>query len=375
MKYYLIAGEASGDLHAANVMHQLRNIDHDAEFRFFGGELMQKAGGTLVKHYREMAFMGLVKVLANLGKIKKNFLLAEKDLLEFQPDVLILVDYPGFNLRMAEFAKKQGIRVYYYISPKIWAWKTGRIKKIKKWVDEMFTILPFETKFYEQFDYPVKYVGNPSLDEVYNRSNKDETFETFTVRKGLGERKIVALLAGSRRQEIARILPVMAGVVDRFPDYQFVLAGAPSIDESFYRTILNGRNIPIVFNETYELLQQADAALVTSGTATLETAIMNVPQVVCYKMEFGRFMTLIRPLILKIPFFSLVNLIVNREIVKELFQEKCNPDNITEELDLILNDSAHRAEVLANYEEMRNILGGPGGAIRAAEAIYKKLTS
>ncbi|HEY3389394.1 MAG TPA: lipid-A-disaccharide synthase [Prolixibacteraceae bacterium] len=373
MKYFIIAGEASGDLHASHLMRELKNGDNDSSFTFFGGELMAQEGGTLLKHYREMAFMGLLPVIFNLHKIKRNFILAEKKLLEFKPDVLILVDYPGFNLRMAEFAKANGIKVFYYISPKIWAWKTKRVHKVKKFVDEMFTIFPFESDFYKKYDYKVRFVGNPTIDELAHRPNQQETFAEFIAKNKLKDKPVIALLAGSRRHEIQRILPVLANVSIRFPEYQFVIAGAPSQSQLLYDEVLGKTTIPVVFGQTYELLQQSTAALVASGTATLETAYINIPQVVCYRIEAGRLGTWVKDQLIKIPFISLVNLIAGREIVRELFQQYCTPDTVSNELNKILTDSAYREAMLAGYAEVLDDLGGPGCAERAASLMIELL--
>jgi len=370
MKYYIITGEASGDLHASNLMKELKNEDAQAQFRFWGGDLMQAQGGEMVKHYRETAFMGFVTVLKNLKTIRANFRLCETDLLNFTPDVLILVDYPGFNLRMAAFAKKHGIRVHYYISPKIWAWKESRVKKIKAHVDRMFTIFPFETEFYKKHNYEVSFGGNPLLDAIENRANKDETFDHFIERNQLSNKPIIALLAGSRKQEIERILPVMLQVVDRFPDYQFVIAAAPSITKEFYASVSKGNELSFVYNQTYDLLQQSKAALVASGTATLETALLRIPQVVCYKMSGGSIAYRLGKMLLNIKYISLVNLVVDRFIVKELIQQYCNVENISKELDLILNDEAYRFNMLKNYEDLNAHLGGAGASARFAKMIY-----
>jgi len=373
MKYFIIAGEASGDLHASHLMRELKKGDSSADFCYFGGELMAREGGTLLKHYREMAFMGFFPVIFNLHKIKRNFILAERKLLEFNPDVLILVDYPGFNLRMAEFAKSKGIKVFYYISPKIWAWKTKRVHKVKKFVDEMFTIFPFESEFYGKYGYKVRFVGNPTIDELSHRPNQQETFAEFIYKNKLPDKPIIALLAGSRRQEIKRILPVLATVSQRFAEYQFVIAGAPSQSQQLYTEVLGKTPIPVVFGQTYELLQQSTAALVASGTATLETAYINIPQVVCYRIEAGRLGTWVKDQLVKIPFISLVNLIANREIVKELFQQYCTPDSVSDELSKILNDSIYRDAMLAGYTEVLTELGGPGCAERAANEMIELL--
>jgi lipid-A-disaccharide synthase len=367
MRYFIIAGEASGDLHASHLMRELKKQDTNASFTFFGGELMEKEGGILLKHYREMAFMGLFPVLLNLHKIKRNFKLAEQKLLEFKPDVLILVDYPGFNLRMAEFAKLNGIKVFYYISPKIWAWKTKRVHKVKKFVDEMFTIFPFETDFYAKYNYPVRFVGNPTIDELTHRPNQQETFDEFTTRNHLAKKPIIAILAGSRRQEITRILPVLASVSLRFREFQFVIGGAPSQSQQLYTEVLKDFEIPVVFGQTYELLQQSTAALVASGTATLETAFINIPQVVCYRIEAGRLGTLVKDMLVKIPWVSLVNLIAGREIVKELFQQYCTAETVGNELDRILTDHTYRQTMLDGYADVMSVLGGPGCAERGAK--------
>lgn len=376
MKYFLIAGEASGDLHASHLMCEIKRLDPNADFRYFGGNLMEAQGGTLLKHYNEMAFMGLINVLKNLGKIKRNFKMAEKELLGYSPDVLILIDYPGFNLRMAAFAKKHIIKTYYYISPKIWAWNTGRVKKIKKYVDAMFTIFPFETDFYNKYGYKVHFVGNPTVEELAERPNRDETFEQFIARNNLPHKKIISILAGSRKQEVSLLLPIMAEVAEKFSGYQFIVAGVPSLPDQFYKNILGDKQIPLLLNQTYELLQQSTAALVASGTATLEAAIINIPQVVCYKIEFGKFgKWLVRDVLMKVPYISLVNLILNREVVKEHFQDACNVESITLELDKILNDGPYRAEMLDNYGKMKEELGGKGCSGRAAKKMIELLTS
>jgi lipid-A-disaccharide synthase len=374
MRYFIISGEASGDLHASHLMRELKRKDANASFVFFGGELMAAEGGKLLKHYREMAFMGLFPVLFNMGKIRSNFKLAQQKLLEFQPNVLILVDYPGFNLRMAEFAKKRGIKVFYYISPKIWAWKTKRVFKVKRFVDEMFTIFPFETEFYNKYNFRVRFVGNPTIDELTNRPNQQETFREFIIRNNLPDKPIIALLAGSRRQEIKRILPVMAIVTRQFSEYQFVIAGAPSQSQELYTKVLGKVPIPVVFGQTYELLQQSSAALVASGTATLETAFINIPQVVCYRIEAGRLGTWVKDQLIKVPYISLVNLIAGREIVKELFQQYCTPVTVGNELKRILTDRSYRETMLAGYKEVLAGIGGPGCAERAADMMIDILT-
>jgi lipid-A-disaccharide synthase len=301
--------------------------------------------------------------------------MAEEKLLEFKPDVLILVDYPGFNLRMARFAKANHIRTFYYISPKIWAWRSDRVKWVKNYVDEVFTIFPFEKEFYDKHDYRVRYVGNPTVDELAIRPNKDQTFSAFIHENGLKDQPIVALLAGSRRQEIRLILPVLVKVVKLFPDYQFVIAGAPSLPLSLYEENMTTLRIPVIFGKTYELLQQSRAAVVASGTATLETAVINIPQVVCYIIELGRFTSLLRKYFLKIQWISLVNLVMNKEIVKEFFQENCRPEAVAGELRKILEDASYRDEMLRNYQLMLAKLGPPGCAERAAEEMVGLLKS
>jgi lipid-A-disaccharide synthase len=354
MKYYIIAGEASGDLHASNLINHLFKLDTKANVRCWGGDLMQQQGAQLVKHYRELAFMGIIPVLLNLRAIAKNLKFCKTDLLQFKPDVVIFVDYPGFNLRMARFAKQNRIKTIYYISPKIWAWKTKRVLKIKRSIDLMLTIFPFETQFYKKWNYSVTYVGNPLFDAI--EANKGQLNENFRQENKLDERPIIALLAGSRKHEIEKLLPTMIQATNTFPNYQFVIAGAPNIDTGIYNQIIQNKDIKIVYNQTYTLLQHAQMALVTSGTATLETALFNVPQVVCYKMGFGNVLEKFRNQILKVPFFSLVNLIAGREVVKELFQSQVTPENIAKELTRISLDEAYRNEILKGYAQIRQQL-------------------
>lgn len=368
MKYYIIAGEASGDLHASNLMKEIRKKDTQADFRFWGGDLMQTQGGTLVKHYRDLAFMGFAEVLMNLRTILGNISVAKKDIEAYQPDAVILVDYPGFNLRIAEFVKNLGIKVYYYISPQIWAWKTGRVHKIKKVVDKMFVILPFEEEFYGRYDYKVDFVGNPLLDSLDNLPPIDE--EKFRKDNHLDERPIIAVLPGSRTQEIKVKLPLMLSVEKDFPDYQFVVAGAPSQPIENYKNII-GEDLKIVENKTYDLLRVSYAALVTSGTATLETALLKVPEVVCYKgnvlsYEIGK------RVVKNIRFISLVNLIMDKEVVKELIQYDLTYENIKQELNLILN-TPKREQVLNDYENLHDKLGGVGASERTANLIVNDL--
>ncbi|MGY5352871.1 lipid-A-disaccharide synthase [Wenyingzhuangia sp. IMCC45533] len=365
MKYYIIAGEASGDLHASNLMKSLVEKDHQADFRFFGGDLMQSVGGTLVKHYKELAFMGLLEVLKNIRIIFKNINFCKNDILKYQPDMLILIDYPGFNLRIAEFAKANNIQVHYYISPKIWAWKEGRIDKIRKYVDHLHVIFPFEVDYFKnKHNYKVNYVGNPLLDEIVSRQPVDET--QFRKEHHLGDKPIIALLPGSRTQEITKILNEMLSVVAKFQDYQFVVAGAPSKKESFYREIIGNTNVCFVNNQTYDLLSIATAALVTSGTATLETALFKVPQVVCYKTSGLTYH--VAKLFVKIKYISLVNLVMDQEVVKELIQDDLNADNLEKELRLLLN-GAGRQTMLENYESLHQKLGGDGASNNLANYI------
>lgn len=374
MKYFIIAGEASGDLHGANLMKGICVKDPEATFRYFGGEKMQEVASGLIKHYDQMAFMGFLSVLMNLGEIKRNFKLAEKEIKDFHPDVVIFIDYPGFNLRVAKIAKELGYRTFYYISPKIWAWKEGRVKQIKKYVDKMFTILPFETEFYKKHDYPVTFVGNPTVDELLYQKDWNETTDAFCARNNLDQRPIIALLAGSRKQEIQRLLPVMSKVAEHFPDFQFVIGGAPSITNDLYNKYKQGADLPVVFGQTHDLLKHAHSAVVASGTAALEAGVIGTPQVVCYKVEWGRFASFLRKLFLKIPYFSLVNLILGREAVKEIFQEKCTVENVTKEMNLLIHDVAYRKNIEDSYSEMLKMLDGEKAGERAAEAIIKNLS-
>lgn len=374
MKYYLIVGEASGDLHASNLMRALQHEDSQAEFRFFGGDLMKAVGGTCVKHYKELAYMGFIPVLLHLRTIFRNMDFCKKDVEAWNPDVLILVDYPGFNLKIAEYVKRHTrIPVYYYISPKIWAWKEYRIKNIRRDVDELFSILPFEVEFFQKHRYPVRYVGNPCVDAVdaFHRGNK-ETLQEFTSANGLDTRPIVALLAGSRKQEIKDNLTRMMEASRSFPGYQFVVAGAPGIDPDFYKQYM-GKDARIVFGQTYHLLRHAEAALVTSGTATLETALFRVPQVVCYYVAAGKLVSFLRRHILKVKYISLVNLIAGEEVVTELVADGMTVSRIREELSAILAGRKGRARMLDGYDRLIRILGEPGASERAATQIVQLL--
>ena len=377
MKYYLIVGEASGDLHASHLMAALRREDPQAEFRFFGGDLMAAAGGCVpVKHYRDLAYMGFVPVLLHLRTIFANMAFCKRDIVEWQPDALILVDYPGFNLSIAKYIHAHTrIPVYYYIAPKIWAWKEYRIKNIKRDVDELFSILPFEVDFFEgKHRYPIHYVGNPTLDEVAAfRASYKETRQDFFERNGLQAKPVIALLAGSRRQEIKDNLPDMIRAASSFGGYQLVLAGAPGIDADYYRAYIGDADVKVIFGQTYELLSHAEAALVTSGTATLETALFRVPQVVCYHTPIGRVIAFLKRHILKVKYISLVNLIAGREVVRELVADTMTVAQIKTELGRILNDEGWRREMLAGYDEVSKRLGEPGAPAKAARLIRSLL--
>lgn len=377
MKYYLIVGEASGDLHASRLMRSLKKYDELAEFRFFGGDLMAAEGGTRVKHYKELAYMGFVPVLLHLGTIFSNMKRCKEDIVAWKPDVVILVDYPGFNLNIAKFLKKNTlIPVYYYISPKIWAWKEWRIKSIKRDVSEMFSILPFEVPFYEQkHKYPIHYVGNPTAQEVAEfRAGYHQTHEEFCRENNLDSRKpIIALLAGSRLQEIKDNLPAMIEVAERFEDYQMVLAGAPSIEDEYYDKFLEGTPVRVVKNKTYQLLSHTTAALVTSGTATLETALFNVPQVVCYETPLPKLIRFAFNHVLKVDYISLVNLVANKEVVPEMFADKFTIDGIANELFKILPGQPARERMLAEYQEVVRELGSKVAPDEAASIMVDLL--
>ena len=362
MKYYIIAGEASGDLHGSNLIKELRKLDNDAVIRAWGGDKMKASGAELVKHYRDLAFMGFIEVIKNLPAILENLKFCKKDILQFQPDVLVLIDYPGFNLRVAKWAKRQGLKIIYYISPQVWAWKEGRVKTIKQIVDKMLVILPFEEKFYQQWDYKVEYVGHP-LVQVIN-----EFLESHPKQK-IGNKPIIALLPGSRKQEVAKKLPLMLEASKKFMDYQFVVAKTSSLDDEFYSEFL--RNFPgvtAVQDQTYTLLSQAVAALVTSGTATLETALFGVPEVVCYKGSSVSYEIAKR--LIKIKYISLVNLIMDKPVVKELIQNELTVDNIVRELNTILHDPNKIQQVKKDYSNLKTLLQKESNASgRAAREI------
>ena len=369
MKYYLIAGEASGDLHGANLMRALAEIDSQAQFRFWGGDRMEAVGGKLIKHYRDLAFMGFWEVVTNLRTILRNIDLCKGDITAYQPDALIFIDYPGFNMRIAKWAKRQGIPTHYYISPQIWAWKENRIKAIRRDVDAMYVILPFEKDFYEgKHQYPVHFVGHPLLDAIAAR--REVSMEVFKRENGLDERPIIALLPGSRKQEIAKMLSVMLSVVGSYHPYQFVIAGAPSLGYDFYRQFIREENVHFVCGKTYDLLSHAHAALVTSGTATLETALFRVPEVVCYRGNWISYQIAKRVISLK--YISLVNLIMDAPVVTELIQGDLNTRNLKVELDKLL-DPAYREKLQRDYQALRERLGNEGASRRTAQAIYNSL--
>ncbi|MBU3681534.1 MAG: lipid-A-disaccharide synthase [Flavobacterium sp.] len=369
MKYYIIAGEASGDLHGANLIKALKTEDPQANIRCWGGELMKEAGGTLVKHYKELAFMGFVEVLFNLKTILKNLSFCKADIAAFEPDVLICIDYPGFNMRIAQWAKTNGIPTHYYIAPQIWAWKESRIKAIKRDIDHLYVILPFEKDFFEQkHHYPVHFVGHPLIDAI-KQQQPCSLFE-FQAQNGLSNLPIIALLPGSRKQELSKMLSVLLRVVTEFPGYQFVIAGAPSQEYEVYKPFINGDQVKFISNKTYELLQHATAALVTSGTATLETALFKVPEVVCYKGSWISYQIAKRIITLK--YISLVNLIMDQEVVTELIQDSCNVAQIKIELQRIL-DPENRTKLLQEYKQLETKLGGAGASKKTAQLIIRSL--
>lgn len=378
MRYYLIVGEASGDLHASNLMKALQSKDPNAEFRFYGGDLMRGVGGALVKHYKEMAYMGFFPVLMHLRTILSNMQSCKKDIIEWKPDVLILVDYPGFNLDIAKYIRKHTeMPIYYYISPKIWAWKEYRIKNIRRDVDELFSILPFEVDFFNKHHYKINYVGNPCVDAIAEFKKSEfgrETFDDFIHSFNLPNKPIIAILAGSRKQEIRDNLQIMLAATEGYNDYQIIIAGVQSIEQDYYKKfITNNTCTNIIFGNTYRLLQQSEIALVTSGTATLETAILRIPQVVCYYTASDMLAYILRKFFIKIKFISLVNLIVNREIVTELVADRMNPVNLRHEIKGIIKGGQRRDEMFRDYDEMSNILGGSGASKHAAELMIQKL--
>jgi lipid-A-disaccharide synthase len=365
MRYFILSGEPSGDLHGSNLIRSLLRADHGAEIACWGGDLMREAGGMLLNHYRETAFMGVWEVLVNMRKIKSNFEKCRRQIAEFKPDVVIMIDYPGFNLRMARHVKGLGIRVYYYISPKLWAWKESRVEIIRKYVDRMYIIFPFEVGFYRKHGYEAQYLGNPLIDqtEAFRSEARDPAVLKKTL--GLDERPVIALLSGSREQEVRHILPEMVKVANSFPDYQFVVAAVEHLSPGLYRDIIGSAPVKPVTGKTYELLTVAEASLVTSGTATLEAALFNVPQVVCYKTSTVTYK--LSMMFLKVRFISLVNLIMDREIVKELVQNELNELTLNRELALILRSGYKNMIMLENYSILRSVLGGSGASLRVAE--------
>ena len=372
MKYYIIAGEASGDLHASNLMKALKVKDKNADFRVWGGDLMRDAGGELVMHYKDLAFMGFLEVLMNIFTILKNLSFCKKDIIDYNPDVLILVDYPGFNLRIAEFAHKKGFKVVYYISPQIWAWKQGRVKKIKKIVDKMIVILPFEKDFYKKFDMDVDFVGHPLLDAINAEKYLPE--QEFRKLNGLGDKPLIAILPGSRKQEVKKMLTVMLKVSPFFESHNFVICGVNTLGKGFYNEILkdnNYSNVKIIFNNTHEVLHHSAAAMVTSGTATLETALIGTPEVVCYKG--GKISYEIAKRVIKVKYISLVNLIMDKLVVKELIQDEFNVENLKNELSILLYDDNKRKQIEKDYRILREKLGKSGASERAAKEIIEFL--
>jgi len=359
MKFYIITGEPSGDLHASNLVEEFKKCNNELEFRAWGGERLLAQGVELAKHIKETAFMGLLDVLKNLGAIKENLNYCKKDILKYKPDALILVDYPGFNLKIASFAKEQGIKVFYYISPKVWAWNKSRVAKLKKYVDELLVIFPFEVDFYQKYGMKVTYVGNPLLDEI-GKGNFSFSYST--------EKPIIALLPGSRKQEIESILPKMLTVVNTYPNHQFVIAATNNFSKQYYQSFIKENNIKLVFDETYGLLSNATAALVTSGTATLETALFKVPQVVCYKTNWLTYF--LAKNLIKIKYLSLVNILMDKLVVKELIQKELNKNSIKEELDILLNDNK---EILTDYDKLIELLNKKGASKNAAQFILKSI--
>jgi lipid-A-disaccharide synthase len=373
MKYYIIAGEASGDLHGSNLIKALKTADQNATVRCWGGNLMQKEGAVLVKHYRETAYMGIFEVIAHAKTIAKNFKFCYQDIIEFQPDVVILIDYWGFNSRIAGFAKEKGIKVFYYIPPKVWVWKESRVKKIKQLVDRVFVIFPFEKDFFEKkHQIHVDYEGNPLIDTIEERKESFSSREKFINQNKLSNEPIIALLPGSRKQEILYLLPIMTGLIDKYDGYQFVIAGSSSMEESFYKQNMTNPKAKLIIDKTYELLFHATAAVVASGTATLETALFNVPQVVCYRVFPPTYF--VANLLVSVKYFSLVNIIMDEEVVKEFMQHNLDRD-ITNELSRILNDQTYRTQMLMKYAELREKCGNQGASKRVGELMVKYLNN
>lgn len=374
MRYYIIAGEASGDLHGSNLIKGIRKIDSSAQIRCWGGDLMKEAGAELVKHYKEGAIMGFVEVVANLGKLAKNLNDCKNDIINYNPDVVVLIDYPGFNFRIAQFAKERGMRVFYYIAPKVWAWKEKRVHKLKKYVDRLFIIFPFEIEYFKKWGIDAIYRGNPLLDSVDNHRSADETKEAFQKRTGIGSAETtVALLAGSRRGEIKYLLPRMMQVAEKYPHYRFLLACAPSMEREFYESIIGKKcsNIKLLFGETYSILRHSDAAIINSGTASLEAALIGVPQVVCYGGNEISYQIAKR--VVKLKYISLANLIMDKGLFKELIQHDCTPQKISQELDNLLDNRVYREKMMADYRNVRDVLGGKGASEKVAGAMIEEL--
>lgn len=368
MKLYVIAGEASGDLHGSNLMQAILDEKPETEFQFWGGDKMIAVQDNCVKHIRDLAFMGFIEVVMNLRTITKNLRFCKEDILAYKPDAIVMIDYPGFNLRIAEWAKEHDIKVIYYISPQVWAWKQNRVHKIKKVVDKMFVILPFEKAFYQKFNYDVEYVGHPLLDEI-SKYDFSSGRDAFRERNGLSDKPIIALVPGSRKQEVKTKLPIMVAATKGMDDFQLVVAGAPSLSVDFYQSVQN--DVQVVHGETYELMYNSDAALVTSGTATLETALFKVPEVVCYKGSQISYSIAKR--LIKVDYISLVNLIMGREVVKELIQKECNPDKIRAELNRLLNDEAYKKQLISDYDALQEKLGGGGASKKVAQSLLKTI--
>jgi len=371
MRYYIIAGEASGDLHASNLIKEINLLDKKTQFRCWGGDLMQNQGAEIVKHYKNLAFMGFIEVLMNVRTIFKNIKFCKKDIVEYKPDVVILVDYPGFNFKIAKFCKQTGLKVFYYISPQLWAWKQSRVKKIKKFVDNMFVILPFEEKFYKSYNYKVDFVGHPLFDAI--AQVKFKKFEIFVKENNLNDKPVIALVPGSRRQEIIRMLSKMLSIIPYYKDYQFVIAGVSSVSVEFYKHIIKDLDVEIIYNNTYELFMHSKAALVTSGTATLEAALFEVPEVVCYKSLLVSYLLAKFFVGSKIKFISLVNLIMDKQVVAELIQKDFNTKNLKKELDKIIYDKEHKKILLNDYKKLKKKLGGKGASAKAAKLMIEYL--
>ncbi|MEI6347239.1 MAG: lipid-A-disaccharide synthase [Bacteroidota bacterium] len=374
MKYYIIAGEASGDLHASNLMHELSILDSNANYRCWGGDMMETQGGNIVKHYRDLAFMGFAEVVMNIRTIARNLAFCKRDIVKFNPDVLILIDYPGFNLRIASFAKKQGIKTFYYISPQIWAWKKSRVHAIKRDIDKVFCILPFEKDFYAKYNYNADYVGHPLLDALrkYHDAKTTESPALISL-KQTDSRPIIALLPGSRKQEITKVLPVMVDATKHFPQYKFIIAGVKWQPKELYQNIIGDKQIPIIWDETYSLLKQSYAALVTSGTATLETALFNIPQVVLYQAN-GISYAIAKQIVKGISFISLPNLIMDKAMVVELIQQECCLKNVVSELEMITTNIENREKMLIEYELLAQKLGNGNASLKTAKIIYEELS-